>query len=77
MIMKKTFRFVLLFLALSSCMVTTSGCFAIMQWQRQYLGDSMMKFHPDAKETDLNQHIYPRREGSSGGESGAGGGCGC
>jgi hypothetical protein len=48
-----------------------------MQWQRQYLGDSMMKFHPDGKESELNQHVYPRREGSSGGESGAGGGCGC
>ncbi|MFC1476810.1 DUF4266 domain-containing protein [Fibrobacterota bacterium] len=54
-----------------------SGCFAIDQWQRQYLGDSIMNFDYDAEESILNEHIYPRREGSSGGYSGAGGGCGC
>jgi hypothetical protein len=75
--MKKYFRFLLLVFASLCIMFSTSGCIAIMQWQRQYLGDSMMKFHPDGKESELNQHVYPRREGSSGGESGAGGGCGC
>lgn len=54
-----------------------SGCFAIDQWQRQYLGDSIMNFDYDPEESILNEHIYPRREGSSGGYSGAGGGCGC
>lgn len=54
-----------------------SGCFAIDQWQRQYLGDSIMNFDYDPGESILNEHIYPRREGSSGGYSGAGGGCGC
>ena len=54
-----------------------SGCFAIDQWQRQYLGDSIMNFDYDTEESILNEHIYPRREGSSGGSSGAGGGCGC
>ena len=54
-----------------------SGCFAIDQYQRQYLGDSIMNFDYDPEESNLNEHIYPRREGSSGGLSGAGGGCGC
>jgi Domain of unknown function (DUF4266) len=75
--MKKFLRIAMLVLACTFVMVGTNGCFAIMQWQRQYLGDSIMQFHPDGKESELNQHIYPRREGSSGGESGAGGGCGC
>jgi hypothetical protein len=75
--MKNTMRLVMLVLVSAFLLFTSSGCFAIMQWQRQYLGDSMMQFHPDGKESELNQHIYPRREGSSGGESGAGGGCGC
>lgn len=50
---------------------------AIMQWQRQYLGDPIMYFDKDGDETKLNNHIYPRREGSGGGYGGAGGGCGC
>jgi hypothetical protein len=75
--MKKILRICILLFVAIFCMFFMSGCFAIMQWQRQYLGNSIMQFHPDGKETELNQHIYPRREGSSGGESGAGGGCGC
>jgi hypothetical protein len=54
-----------------------SGCFAIMQYERQYLGDPIMYFDHDGEEKSLNNHIYPRREGSSGGDGGAGGGCGC
>ncbi len=65
-----------LFIA-SILIVCFSGCFAIDQWQRQYLGDSIMNFDYDPEESNLNEHIYPRREGSSGGYSGAGGGCGC
>jgi len=53
------------------------GCFSIMQWQRQYLGDQIMQFNHDPHENSLNDHIYPRREGSSGGTGSAGGGCGC
>jgi hypothetical protein len=51
------------------------GC--VMQYQRQYLGDPIMYFDHDPVEKSLNNHIYPRREGSSGGDAGAGGGCGC
>ena len=57
--------------------VYVSGCLAIDQWQREYLGDSIMNFDYDPEESNLNEHIYPRREGSSGGNRGAGGGCGC
>jgi hypothetical protein len=52
-----------------------NGC--VMQYQRQYLGDPIMYFDPDPEEKALNNHIFPRREGSSGGDDGAGGGCGC
>lgn len=55
---------------------TMSGC--IMQYQRQYLGDPIMLFDGnDPEEKALEGHIFPRREGSSGGDGGAGGGCGC
>lgn len=48
-----------------------------MQWQRQYLGDPIMNIDYDSQQKNLNDHIYPRREGSSGATGGAGGGCGC
>jgi hypothetical protein len=52
------------------------GC--VMQYQRQYLGDPIMQFDGnDPEEKSLEGHLYPRREGSSGGDGGAGGGCGC
>jgi len=53
----------------------SNGC--VMQYQRQYLGDPIMQFNHDAEEKALKSHTYPRREGSSGGDDGAGGGCGC
>jgi hypothetical protein len=52
-----------------------NGC--VMQYQRQYLGDPIMYFDHDPLEKSLNNHLHPRREGSSGGDEGAGGGCGC
>jgi hypothetical protein len=52
-----------------------NGC--VMQYQRQYLGDPIMYFDHDPAEKSLKNHIFPRREGSSGGDAGAGGGCGC
>jgi hypothetical protein len=52
-----------------------NGC--VMQYQRQYLGDPIMYFDHDPLEKSLNNHLFPRREGSSGGDEGAGGGCGC
>jgi hypothetical protein len=62
-------------LTLAAAALYSSGC--VMQYQRQYLGDPIMYFDHDPLEKSLNNHIYPRREGSSGGDAGAGGGCGC
>ena len=65
--------------AFALCVVAaaTGGCAPIMQWQRQYLGDPIMQFERDPKQGELNNHIFPRREGSGGGDGSAGGGCGC
>ena len=54
-----------------------NSCISIMQYQRQFLGDPLMLFDDDSLEKDLNDHVFPRREGSSGGMGGSGGGCGC
>jgi hypothetical protein len=55
--------------------IVFNGC--VMQYQRQYLGDPIMYFDHDPEEKSLKNHIFPRREGSNGGDAGAGGGCGC
>ena len=70
-------RIVLLGITAICFIIGMSGCTPIMQWQRQYLGDPIMQFTPDPHEQQLKDHIYPRREGSSGGTGSAGGGCGC
>lgn len=59
------------------CLLVPSGCAMVHQKDREYLSDPVMQRAPDALEGALNGDNFPRREGSSGGSSGAGGGCGC
>jgi hypothetical protein len=76
--MKALVKYTLIVLRLCSAFslpAAFNGC--VMQYQRQYLGDPIMYFDHDPGEKSLKNHIYPRREGSSGGDAGAGGGCGC
>ncbi len=53
-----------------------SGC-AVKPWQHDLMAQKAMQ--PDAYpiETNMDEHIYFSKEGSSGGRSFAGGGCGC
>lgn len=53
------------------------GCAAVPQRDREYLSDPIMQRSDDALESGLESHDFPRREGSVGGSSGSGGGCGC
>lgn len=54
-----------------------SGCAAVPQKDREYLSDTIMQRQADGLESGLEGHDFPRREGSVGGSSGSGGGCGC
>lgn len=54
-----------------------SGCSFVPQAKREFLSDPIMQRHDDALESGLEGHDMPRREGSVGGSSGSGGGCGC
>ncbi len=54
-----------------------SGCATVHQKDREWLSDPVMQRQSDPLEGTLNGDNFPRREGSSGGSSGAGGGCGC
>ena len=53
------------------------GCAFVPQRKREYLSDPIMQRQEDALEGALEGHDFPRREGSVGGSSGSGGGCGC
>jgi len=54
-----------------------TGCAVVSPLHRKHLGDSIMKLNPDPEEKSLNEHIFERREGSSGGSGVSSGGCGC
>ncbi len=54
-----------------------AGCASVRPWEREYLADEAMSFDPDPLETSWHLHLEEVSEGSRGGYSGTGGGCGC
>src|SRR5262245_14760138 len=54
-----------------------SGCVTGRPEQRAVLADPVMRFNGDAREAAQRQHVIENREGSFGGSSVKGGGCGC
>lgn len=54
-----------------------TGCARVLQKDREYLSDPILQLNPDEQGHGLEAHNLPRREGSAGGASGSGGGCGC
>jgi hypothetical protein len=67
----------LLLLACCPGLLLPSGCAMVHQKDREFLADPVMNRAPDKLEGSLDGDNFPRREGSTGGSSGAGGGCGC
>jgi hypothetical protein len=53
------------------------GCVTVRPEQRAVLADPIMQFQGDAREAAQRQHVLENREGSFGGASVQGGGCGC
>jgi hypothetical protein len=64
-------------LSLSGVSLLPTGCAMVHQKDREFLADPVMNRAPDKLEGSLDGDNFPRREGSTGGSSGAGGGCGC
>jgi hypothetical protein len=58
------------------CMVE-SACAPVRPEQRAILADKIMQFGADARAQAALQHALENREGSLGGGSVQGGGCGC
>lgn len=65
-------RLLLLITALSF-----SACAQVRPWEMGYLAQPEMAWDTDPLESALNDHIFFSKEASSGGNSAAGGGCGC
>lgn len=70
------FRLRLLLLLLVSA-VTFNACTPVRAWERGHLARAEMAWDADKLESALNKHIFFSKEASSGGNSAAGGGCGC
>ena len=55
-----------------------TGCATtVPAYQRERLTDRIMSFQADARGTARRMKTFESREGSTGGSSGAGGGCAC
>lgn len=54
-----------------------TGCSSVKPWEREYLADEIMRFDRDALKAEWHVHVQEVLEGSRGGFSGSGGGCGC
>jgi hypothetical protein len=75
--MKNALRILTAMAALAAASGLFSACAAVHQKDREFLSDPIMQRQEDALESGLESHDAPRREGSTGGSSGSGGGCGC
>jgi hypothetical protein len=67
----------LVYSAMAIASLLISGCAFVPQANREFLSDPIMQRQEDGLEGALEGHDFPRREGSVGGSSGSGGGCGC
>lgn len=64
-------------LLLIVCVTALNACTPVRAWERGHLSREEMAWTGDALESALNKHIFFSKEASSGGNSAAGGGCGC
>ena len=54
-----------------------TSCQQVRPWERGHLAKSEMAWDGDPLEAMLQDHIFFSKEASSGGNTTAGGGCGC
>ncbi len=57
--------------------LTACGSIGVKPWQREVLSRPDMRLDGNALDDAIDDHIYFSKEGSSGGRSFGGGGCGC
>ena len=61
----------------ASALLSMGGCAAVSPSQRAYLADQIMERQDHFAKQTLAEKFFSSREGSIGGASGIGGGCGC
>lgn len=54
-----------------------AGCATVQPWERDLLAEPAMQVDPNPIQSGYDDHIYFSIEGSSGGRTFGGGGCGC
>jgi hypothetical protein len=65
------------FLVAWLCVGMAVGCVSVRPEQRAILADKIMQFGSDARAQAALEHALDNRQGSTGGGSVRGGGCGC
>lgn len=75
--MKKYIARALFALGLLGTLAVAGGCATVRPEQRSILADPVMQFESESPEAAQLQHVLENREGSMGGGSVKGGGCGC
>ena len=60
-----------------SCAIASAGCATVRPEQRAILADPTMQFEDQSNDQAALEHALDNREGSTGGGSVRGGGCGC
>lgn len=64
-------------LLLLALVVSTAACVTVKPQERAVLADPTMRFEGDPQSSAQIRHAIENREGSYGGSSVSGGGCGC
>jgi len=75
--MTLTSRKITLILILPVLGLLLASCTPVRAWERGYLAKREMAWEPDGLKSALDKHVFFSKEASSGGNSAAGGGCGC
>jgi hypothetical protein len=73
----KTVRTTHALLAAIALLLLASGCAHVQAYERGRLVDRIMSFQAEAKKDARLTKSFEAREGSTGGNGGAGGGCAC
>ncbi len=67
----------LLTLIAALALLAIAGCATVQPWDRDLLSEKKMSLNPSPMLQAVDDHIYFSKEGSTGGNSVGGGGCGC
>ncbi len=68
-------KFIYLFVIV--CSLSACNIQEVKPWEKAILSDKTMQLNANTTLNSLDAHFYYSKEGSSGGRSFSGGGCGC